>query len=230
MKNIDYHIRTSTRAKRLSLSVSSSKGLEVVVPLNTSQRAIEKFLAANRAWITKHQHLIDASKQPFVLPTSIKLQALDKSWDIIYASVQAKRLSIKTFPEKILLSKSNPSKPLFQKAIKIFLKQVAMEHFPTHLEQLSQKHQLPFEQLTFHVQKTRWGSCSHEKNIALNAALLFMPIETVHYVMIHELCHTQHLNHSKCFWEKVAKYMPDYDQHKKILNQPEQYLPSWLWL
>jgi len=230
MKNIDYHIRTSNRAKRLSLNISSSKGLEVVVPLKTSQRIIEKFLATNRAWIEKHQHLIEALKHPFVLPTSIKLQALDKSWDIIYRNGQAKRLSIKTFPEKILFSKSNLSKPLFQKAIKIFLKQVAMEHFPMHLEQLSQKHQLPFEQLTFRIQKTRWGSCSREKNITLNASLLFMPIKTVHYVMIHELCHTQYFNHSKHFWAKVARYMPDYDQHKKVLKQPEQYLPSWLCL
>jgi len=228
MKPIDYQIRASARAKRLSLNVSSSKGLEVVVPSNTSQKAIEKFLVKNRAWIAKHKHLIEASQQAFVLPQSIELPALDKSWDIIYTNVQSKRLSVKTFPEKILFSIRNPSKSSFQKVMKRFLKQIATEHFPPHLEQLSQEHQLPFEQLTLRVQKTRWGSCSRGKNITLNAALLFMPLKTVHYVMIHELCHTQHLNHSKRFWAKVATHMPDYAQHKKILKQTDQYLPSWL--
>ena len=228
MKNLDYHIRTSARAKRLSLTISSDKGIEVVAPLNTPQQSIEQFLLEQRAWLAKHQHLIVNSKKPFILPKSIKLRALDKSWDIMYANTKKERLCIKIFPEKILLSNSNPSKPLFQKAMKIFLKQVAMEHFRPHLEQLSQKYQLPFEQLNFRVQKTRWGSCSRKKNITLNAALLFMPIKTVHYVMTHELCHTQHLNHSKRFWMKVAKYMPDYDEHKKTLKKSEQYLPRWL--
>ena len=227
MENICYKIKISHRVKRLALKISSSQGLEVIVPPATPSTIIKKFVHANRAFIVKHQHLIKAFEKPFIPPHTIKLHALNQSWNIIYANEATKQCNIKIFPEKILLSKKNSSKSIFQKMMKIFLKKIAIEHLSPHLDQLSQQHQLPYQQLVYRVQRTRWGSCSCQKNITLNAALLFMPIQTVHYVMIHELCHTKHFNHSKCFWTTLAQYMPNYAQHQKILKQPEQYLPDW---
>lgn len=65
--------------------------------------------------------------------------------------------------------------------------------------------------------KTRYGSCSAKGNLCFSLYLMRSPAEAVEYVVVHELCHLKHLNHSKVFWEEVARYLPDYNDRKKKL-------------
>jgi predicted metal-dependent hydrolase len=77
-------------------------------------------------------------------------------------------------------------------------------------------------------QKTRWGSCSSRQTISVNCKLLFLPSELVRYVLIHELCHTVHLNHSAAFWALVAQKEPDYQQLDAGLRDARYHVPLWL--
>lgn len=76
-------------------------------------------------------------------------------------------------------------------------------------------------------QRSRWGSCSASGRISLNARLMFCPPETVRYVLIHELAHTEHLDHSPAFWARVAELMPDHELARRALNRVWQQLPDW---
>lgn len=67
-------------------------------------------------------------------------------------------------------------------------------------------------------QKTRWGSCSKKGNLNFNFKLLFLPEELQDYIIVHELCHLQELNHSKNFWGLVAQTFPQWRQLKKELK------------
>ena len=67
--------------------------------------------------------------------------------------------------------------------------------------------------------KSRWGSCSSNANIKLNTALLFTTPEILEYVIIHELCHRVHMNHSTKFWDLVQQHYPNYKIVKKKLKQ-----------
>ena len=70
-------------------------------------------------------------------------------------------------------------------------------------------------------------SCSARAQISLNDQLLFLPAKTVEYLMIHELCHTRHLNHSASYWRLVESHCPDYRDHEKLLNRSRDLIPDW---
>ena len=72
--------------------------------------------------------------------------------------------------------------------------------------------------VTIRSQRTRWGSCSAKGNLNFNCLLMLCPVEVRDYVVIHELCHRKHLNHSADFWEEVEHYCPDYRIRRKWLK------------
>ena len=76
---------------------------------------------------------------------------------------------------------------------------------------------LTIHTITIRDQKSRWGSCSSRGTLSFNYKLVFAPPKVLDYVVVHELCHLKHLNHSKAFWGEVARYLPDYKDRKKKL-------------
>lgn len=81
-----------------------------------------------------------------------------------------------------------------------------------------------YNTITVRDQKTRWGSCSSRGTLSFNYRLIFAPPAVLDYVVVHELCHLTHMNHSKDFWGLVASVMPDYAVHRKWLREHGQEL------
>ena len=73
--------------------------------------------------------------------------------------------------------------------------------------------------VTVKNQKTRWGSCSAKGNVNFNYQLAFLPDELLDYVVIHELAHRRHMNHSRAFWAEVEKYCPNYLERREQLKE-----------
>ena len=76
-----------------------------------------------------------------------------------------------------------------------------------------------YRNITIREQKTRWGSCSSAGNVNFNYQLYYLPDELLDYVVVHELAHRRHMNHSKEFWSEVARYCPDYRARRKQLKE-----------
>ena len=76
-----------------------------------------------------------------------------------------------------------------------------------------------FGRITIRNQKTRWGSCSTKGNLNFNYQLYYLPDELLDYVVVHELSHRRHMDHSKEFWTEVEKYCPNYRKLRKNLKQ-----------
>jgi len=227
-----YAVRKSNRAKRLQLKITPHRGLEVIVPYRGyNQATVDAFVDSQLDWIRKHlkqQQQRVVNDDPSILPNSLMLTALQQPWQIDYipAFGQARLL---TKPQQSLaifgsLKEIDPIKTL----LKRWLNRQAKQHFPAWLTRVSQRCQLPYSKLTIRQQQTRWGSCSANKAISLNAKLLLLPKTVLEHVMIHELCHTQHLNHSTQFWQTVAQFDPDWRTNKQLLKKANDTLPLWV--
>ena len=76
-----------------------------------------------------------------------------------------------------------------------------------------------YTSVTVRDQKTRWGSCSSKKNLNFNYRLAYMPQEILDYVVVHELAHLRHMDHSREFWACVERYLPDYRERRAWLKE-----------
>ena len=99
-------------------------------------------------------------------------------------------------------------------------KNYARKILKKRLDQLCEKHNFLYSNLSIRNQKTRWGSCSAKNNISLNAKLTSLPKELMNYVILHELVHTRVKNHSKDFWNTLDKYVQN---SKKIDKKLKKY-------
>lgn len=73
--------------------------------------------------------------------------------------------------------------------------------------------------ISIRAQKTRWGSCSSKGNLNFNCLLMLAPPRVLEYVIVHELCHRRHMNHSQAFWELVTQWMPDWNHCRRWLKE-----------
>ena len=83
---------------------------------------------------------------------------------------------------------------------------------------VARKHDFAYNRVTIRQQKTRWGSCSSQGTICLNWRLLLLPSDLCDYVLVHELCHLRHLDHSAKFWSLVESVFPDYEERERRLE------------
>lgn len=81
-----------------------------------------------------------------------------------------------------------------------------------------------YTSITIRDQRSRWGSCSSRGTLSFNYRLIFAPLPVLDYVVVHELCHLTHMNHSKDFWNMVECIIPDYKKHKVWLREHGQEL------
>lgn len=109
------------------------------------------------------------------------------------------------------------------KALREFYRRSAREHLPVRLEHWCAAMGVKISGLSIRGQTSRWGSCSTHGRISLNWKLMAAPVEVIDYVVIHELAHLKHMNHSRQFWALVEAYDPNWRASKKWLrlNEPE---------
>ena len=108
-------------------------------------------------------------------------------------------------------------KALTEEEIKALGEQ-ALTVIPPKVEALAQVLAVSYGRITIRKQRTRWGSCSSKGNLNFNCLLMLCPDDVVEYVIIHELCHRKHMNHSQEFWAMVERYCPDYKKRKAWLK------------
>ncbi len=226
-----YSLRISKKARHVHIKVIPNKGIEIVVPVRQQKRiVIGDVLTEKKAWIEKH--LANLTISPIQTIDQISLQAINQIWNIEYQQTTTKKIQAIARPgdanHTIILHGDITDIPSLQLWLKTWLKNIAQEHLLPWLYALSVEHDLPFKKATIRSQQTLWGSCTAEKNISLNYKLLFVPPAHAEHIMLHELCHTKHLNHSKRFWNLLASLDSKSEEHNYALRKADQFVPLLL--
>lgn len=100
----------------------------------------------------------------------------------------------------------------------------AKEYFPKRAAYFRQFTGGTYNRITIRDQKTRWGSCSARGTLSFNWRLMLAPPAILDYVVVHELCHLTHMNHSPAFWQAVEAVCPDYRDSRRWLKEHGQEL------
>ena len=100
----------------------------------------------------------------------------------------------------------------------------AKEYFPKRVAYFHQFTGGTYSRITIRDQKTRWGSCSSKGTLSFNWRLMLAPPAILDYVVVHELCHLRHMDHSPAFWQAVGEVFPDYASARKWLRKHGQEL------
>lgn len=210
------------RSKYIKVRILS-QSLRVTLPLHASEQEALKFIDSVRSRLIAKQQklekgleqrniLIDESTQLKTLTFEVKTMATARK--NIYFALKAGTLTIE-YPQEITCS-TPENQQFFWNGISYFLRKEAKRLLPGRTKQLAEKYGFSFSGVKIQASKTRWGSCSREKNINLSLYLMLLPAHLVDYVILHELCHTKEMNHGDRFWEWMDKVT---DKKSKALRQ-----------
>ena len=158
-------------------------------------------------------------------------QQIGKSHHFIDTKRLRKPSSVKIVGTQILAEineaesvESAANQQLIRSKILIALRKEAKSYLPRRLSFLAEEHGFSFARSKITHSSSRWGSCSSSGTISLNIGMMNLPFELIDYVIIHELCHTRHMNHSTKFWDEVAKFDPHYKIHRNELKKYSPYI------
>ena len=208
-----YKIIKSKR-KTLSLSINENAELIVRAPNKISNKQIAEFIIEKSKWINKNKSLMQS-----------RINEMNNSQsNYLFLGNIYPLIKVNEDPNKIDFNgtefiTSIENQDTFKASLKSWYKIKFTEIAIPRLNYFSDKYNLKINQVRFKNQKTLWGSCSSKNNINLNYLLVMAPMIVIDYVIIHELVHTVHKNHSENFWNAVEAIMPDYKKAKKWLNK-----------
>jgi predicted metal-dependent hydrolase len=227
-----WNVRVSRRARRLSVRVYPGGSVEVVVPPGASPVTIERFVGTHRKWI--EERVADLSTVAAAVdqsrPVSIDLPAIGRKFLVQYRpSANDSRVRVSFAGEGwLLVSGDLGNEQRIAKALRDWLLSLAQMELQRELEQTARRCGLNFRRLQIRRQRTRWGSCSASGTISLNVCVLFQDPAVMRYLLVHELSHTRHMNHSRRFWTLVESFEPEYRRLDRELLRGWQHVPGWM--
>ncbi len=232
-RKVPYTLIRSSRAKNLSMKISERSGLEVVVPHRYALSQVPRFIHEKEGWIL--QHISEIARKKANAP---KLQ------DGTIISICGVPMTIRIFPTRKKSPYVREGRTLkfasdaeyydgheiliyantltdAKKALEKHLRMKAKKHFSRRTKELAEKMKVTYSRITIKGQKTRWGSCSRDKNLNFNWRLVFAAPEIIDSIIIHELAHTVHLNHSQRFYALVEQHCPHHRKYSKKLKEQQ---------
>jgi predicted metal-dependent hydrolase len=229
-----WSVRQSARARRLSVRVFRNGGVEIVVPLRTPPHRVSAFVGEHREWIERQRKRAVPQVDWPLPPPSLCLSAIDEEWRCSVVGgagqIRLRELAENELQLKGLHGEGQPesNRDRVRQVLLRWLIKHASLRLESPLRELASIMGLEAGALQIRCQRTRWGSCSRRGTISLNVCLLFQRPQVLRYLIIHELSHLRHMNHSSRFWAEVARHEPNWKALDRELQQGWECVPAWI--
>lgn len=230
--NLQYTLQVSPHARHVRLKVTAADGLCVVVPRGFDESDVVRLLAEKRGWIERALLKVGGAPEPLAAdyrPGELVLPAFDERWAVDY-QVGGKRVRLREdrTDSRLTLFNAQDDQAATFALLRRWLGGRARELIVPMAHDLASELGLSINRVTIRNQRGRWGSCSSKKNLSLNLKLLFVSPAQMRYVLVHELCHTVHMNHSAAFWRLVEQHEPESGMLKRTMRSAWRAVPTWV--
>jgi predicted metal-dependent hydrolase len=201
------------RARRYILRIRPDGSLRVTVPRGGSTREARDFVARQRRWIERERERVlrEHGSRDWHDGTEIRLRGESVRVTVARDSGD---LAIAYGDRRLTIRGTDG----IRRAIEEDLRRLARQELEPRLRELAAQHDLSPGRVSIRNQRSRWGSCAREGNIALNFRLVQMPPAIRDYVLLHELMHLRQQNHSPRFWRLVAQVCPWFKEAERWLR------------
>lgn len=209
----------SNNGRYLRINIRTNGEIVVSKPTGTSRRQVLAFIEESRPHIRRCLEKLSRQRQFKDGDAIGRHHRLVVRQGVRASSRVSDTLVTVTIPDNYTVPQS---RQLVHKAVAKALKSEAERYLPKRLRMLALKHGFSYQQVRLTFAKSRWGSCSSSGTISLNVGLMLLPDQLIDYVLLHELTHTKHMNHSAAFWRDLELVLPG---AKRLRDQLRKYSP-----
>lgn len=213
-----YRIDISPRRRTLCLQVHADAGLRVIAPSWATLDDIRCFVRERSAWIVRKRALFAARPAPHaVLADGAPLPFLGAALTLRWRPRPRVRSRVERRGGELHAEAADAV--ALRAAVESWYKSAAREHALERIAHFAGRVGRAPRRLTIRAQRSRWGSCSARGAVSLNWRLMQLDAALVDYVIVHELCHLLHPNHSPRFWAAVERVLPECARHRRALRR-----------
>ena len=193
-------------SKRISMRVKPDGVVSVNYPWYATQQEAFSFILSNTKWIQKQKTKIENRAVSYAIGQTISIR--DYIIRII-AAEKGKLQAVKNGQEILITVPPFEDEDVSSERVQLFITKIIVEvcrlqakdYLPRRVKELAQQHGFSYQKVFVKKLKSKWGSCSSQKNINLNVHLMRLPDHLIDYIILHELTHTREMNHGPEFWK-----------------------------
>lgn len=213
------------KSNRQSIELQLKPGAQLLIkgPKAMTQDQCEKVILKKWDWLMVHiekmkvdleglkERKYDEKESFTILGKEVELRIYKQ--DIVSAKIQKLPL------EWVIAVPENWDQEKIMAYLMVELKRTLKGHIKERVVYYQDQFSKKVNQITIRNQSTKWGSCSSKGNLNFNYRLVFAPLEVIDYLVVHEMSHLEHMNHSKSYWKKVYEVMHDYKDKELWLKK-----------
>ena len=212
-------------SRRRSMTLAVDAGVvKVSAPLRTSQKSIREWVYRKQIWIRKKlteqalrlaevpvRRYCEGELWPF-LGRELQLRLADGPRGDCYGDEHSITLVLSRRTRK-------PREVQAAELMSAWYRKQAQKYLESQSAEFAERLGVSIKSVKLRVTKSKWGHCTPDGVLQYNWLIMQAPLEVVHYLVAHEVCHRVHLNHSPAYWQTVKKVYPEFEQPQHWLKQ-----------
>ncbi len=219
-KNIEYSVQRTSRKRSVGIQVRPNASVLLLIPKRFSEKNLDEILEKRAAWILEKQKRFKENYKSYsLLPGSlIPYRGESLTLNIRREAISQRSVIWEETQLNVLLKNEDDEKQLRTQLL-LWYQTQAREKIIESIYRFQMQLGVSAKRISIRNQKQRWGSCNSKHHLNFNWRLILAPPQVLDYVVVHELSHIAHLNHSSKFWKKVESVLPSHKEQRRLLRQ-----------